>query len=57
MCRSDMEEDELELIERRVKRAEDRLLAFPWKDFPPDRVKDLVADLRALLEQTRRRTP
>jgi hypothetical protein len=52
-----MEEDELELIERRVKRAEDRLLAFPWKDFPPDRVKDLVADLRALLEQTRRRTP
>lgn len=52
----DLTEERIEQIDRRLKVAEGRLLAYPWKDWPPDRVKDLVEDLRALLDQVRGRS-
>ena len=45
----------MEEIERRLTTAEHRLLAYPWKDWPPDRIKDLVEDLRALVDHVQRR--
>jgi len=50
-----MDKELLERISASLTMAEHRLSNLPWKDWPPDRVKDLVKDLRLLFDHVRGR--